>query len=57
MAWSADELHVLAVGSFVGSVKDVDLDLAIFDDGEAVGPNEPGAVRAENFVVLRVLCG
>jgi hypothetical protein len=45
MVRSPEELHDLAAGSFVGSVKGVDLDLAIFDDGEAVGPNELGLME------------
>ncbi len=45
MVRSADELHDLAVDSSIGVVKNVFLDLAIFDDGEAVGSNELGLME------------
>jgi hypothetical protein len=45
MPRNADELHALAEHPFLGSVTDVQLDLAIFDDGEAVGPNTLGLME------------
>jgi hypothetical protein len=45
MARNAEELHDLAAQSFAGTVASIDLDLAIFDDGEAVGPNELGLME------------
>ena len=45
MARNVEELHDLAAQPFVGTVKGIDLDLAIFDDGEAVGPNELGLME------------
>lgn len=45
MARSTEELHDIAGRPFDGTVKSVALDLAIFDDGEAVGPNELGLME------------
>jgi hypothetical protein len=51
MARNAQELHEAAAGSFPGPVQAVNLDLVVFDDGEAVGPNRLGLLeRLEAYV-------
>jgi len=45
MARTGEELHDLAMAEFTGTVSSVELDLAIFDDGEAVGPNQLGLME------------
>lgn len=45
MARNAEELHDLASRPFDGTVKSVTVDLAIFDDGETVGPNLLGLME------------
>ncbi|MGC2696763.1 MAG: hypothetical protein WA738_13340, partial [Candidatus Angelobacter sp.] len=45
MARTQEELHDLARAEFTGTISSVELDLAIFDDGEAVGPNQLGLME------------
>jgi len=45
MARTAQELRDLAITDFTSTVTGVELDLAVFDDGEAVGPNRLGLME------------
>jgi len=45
MARTNEELHDLALAAFMGTISNVELDLVIFDDGEAVGPNQLGLMK------------